>query len=178
MEFVRAQFVRQRDALQSIFWWYLLPFIPGLVLMVAGSMALQIDEGQAAIVRNLIGLAVMTAMFARTQWAYRPSRAYRVVLLDAGHLGQTFCLVATALGLAPFCSAALADSRIEQDLGLDGVGESVVYACGAGMRPSGVDWAPWPDSRRLPELAAPTSAKRLGRRSRRKPCSTTWSAMW
>jgi hypothetical protein len=33
---------------------------------------------------------------------------------------------------------ALADSRIEQDLGLDGVSESVLYAAGVGTRPSGV----------------------------------------
>ena len=55
------------------------------------------------------------------------------------------CLVATALRLAPFCTAALADSIIERDLGLDGVTESVIYACGAGTRPPNVDWAPWPE---------------------------------
>ena len=71
-------------------------------------------------------LVVMTAVFARTQWKYPASRAYRAVLLDAGHLCQTFCLVATSLGLAPFCTMALADSRIERDLGIDGVAESVV----------------------------------------------------
>jgi SagB-type dehydrogenase family enzyme len=109
--------------------------------------------------REAPALFVMTAIFARTQWAYRPSRAYRVVLLDAGHLGQTFCLVATALGLAPFSSAALADSRIEQDLRLDGIRESVIYACGVGVRPAGVEWALWPDSRRIPDLIAPASRK-------------------
>ena len=81
---------------------------------------------------------VMSAVFARSQWRYGFPRAYRVVLLDAGHLCQTFCLVATALGLAPFCTAALGDSIIEADLGLDGVTESVIYACGVGPRPSGV----------------------------------------
>lgn len=102
---------------------------------------------------------IMSAVFARTRWAYKTPRAYRVVLLDAGHLGQTFCLVATALGLAPFCSAALADSRIERDLGLDGISESVIYACGVGVRPAGVEWAPWPDERPLPRVLPPASAK-------------------
>jgi SagB-type dehydrogenase family enzyme len=82
-------------------------------------------------------VVVMTAVFARTQWKYPASRAYRAVLLDAGHLGQTFCLVATWLGLAPFCTMALADSRIERDLGIDGVTESVLYAAGVGVRPAG-----------------------------------------
>jgi len=68
MEFVRAQFVRQRDALNSIFWWYLLPFIPGLMTMVMGSMALRIEEGMDGIVRGVIGLAVMTAIFAGVWW--------------------------------------------------------------------------------------------------------------
>ena len=45
--------------------------------------------------------SVMTALFARTMWKYQHPRAYRVVLLDAGHLGQTFCLTATRMGLAP-----------------------------------------------------------------------------
>ena len=39
---------------------------------------------------------------------------------------------------------ALADSRIERDLGIDGVGESVLYAAGVGPRPDGTSWAPWP----------------------------------
>lgn len=92
-------------------------------------------------------LLLMTAVFRRTQWKYRFPRAYRAVLIEAGHGCQTFCLAATWLGLAPFCTMALADSRIEQDLGLDGVTESVLYAAGVGTRPRGVDWAPWPEAR-------------------------------
>jgi SagB-type dehydrogenase family enzyme len=81
----------------------------------------------------------MTAVFARTQWKYDFPRAYRVVLAEAGHLCQTFCLTATWLGLAPFCTMALADSLIERDLRIDGVTESVLYAAGVGVRPRGVD---------------------------------------
>jgi SagB-type dehydrogenase family enzyme len=75
----------------------------------------------------------MTGVFARSMWKYRHARAYRVVLLDAGHLGQTFCLTATRMGLAPFSSAALNDTLIEQDLGIDGITESVLYVTGVGM---------------------------------------------
>jgi SagB-type dehydrogenase family enzyme len=82
----------------------------------------------------------MTGVFTRTQWKYRYPRAYRVVLAEAGHLCQTFCLVATWLGLAPFCTMAMADSKIDRDLGIDGVTEGVLYVAGVGNRPAGVDW--------------------------------------
>jgi SagB-type dehydrogenase family enzyme len=83
--------------------------------------------------QDAAALFLMTAVFPRTMWKYPASRAYRVVLLDAGHLCQTFCLVATWLGLAPFSTAALDDTRIEQDLGIDGIRESVLYAAGVGL---------------------------------------------
>lgn len=79
-------------------------------------------------------LFLMTAVFPRVMWKYRVARAYRVVLLDAGHLCQTFLLTATWLGLAPFCVMAIAESRIERDLGIDGVREAVLYVAGVGMR--------------------------------------------
>jgi len=78
----------------------------------------------------------MTAVFERTQWKYDYPRAYRAVLMEAGHLCQTFCLTATWLGLAPFCTIAFNDSSIERMLGVDGISESVLYAAGAGTRPS------------------------------------------
>ncbi len=84
-------------------------------------------------VRNAAALFLMTAVFPRTMWKYQHARAYRVVLLDAGHLCQTFCLVATWLGLAPFCTAALKDTLIEEDLGIDGIRESVLYVAGVGL---------------------------------------------
>ena len=78
-------------------------------------------------------LFIMTGVFARTMWKYHHPRAYRVVLLEAGHFGQTFCLTATRLGLAPFSTAALKDTLIETDLGIDGITESVLYIAGVGM---------------------------------------------
>jgi SagB-type dehydrogenase family enzyme len=94
--------------------------------------------------RTAAALVLMTAVFRRPQWKYESPRAYRSVLIDAGHLCQTFCLVATWLGLAPFCTMALADSLIEADIGVDGVLESVLYAAGVGALPSRLKWAPWP----------------------------------
>jgi len=89
-------------------------------------------------------LFLMTAVFARTQWRYRFPRAYRSVLLEAGHVCQTFCLSATWLGLAPFCTGRFADSYVERQLRVDGITESFIYGAGVGRRPEGVTWAPWP----------------------------------
>lgn len=91
------------------------------------------DAVGQAHVGTASALFVMTACFPRSQWKYRTPRAYRVVTLDQGHLGQTFCLVATWLGLAPFTTAALRDSSLEQLLGIDGITESVMYLGGVGM---------------------------------------------
>ena len=89
--------------------------------------------GRQRYVKDAAALFLMTAIFRRTMWKYGYARAYRVVLLDAGHLCQTFCLVATWLGLAPFCTAALKDTLIEHDLGIDGIRESVLYVAGVGF---------------------------------------------
>lgn len=89
--------------------------------------------GAQPFVRKASAVFLMTAVFPRVMWKYRHARYYRVVLLDAGHLAQTFCLVATWLGLAPFSLGALNDSLIEKDLGLDGIGESAIYVTGVGL---------------------------------------------
>lgn len=87
-------------------------------------------------------LVLFTAVFERQLWRYAYARAYRAALVEAGHVCQTFCLTATALGLAPFCLMGLADREIERDLRIDGITESVLYAAGAGVRPRGLSWAP------------------------------------
>lgn len=84
-------------------------------------------------VKGAAAVFLMTAVFPRSMWKYPTARAYRTVLLDAGHVCQTFCLVATWLGLAPFCTMAMKDSVIEKDLGIDGVAESALYIAGVGM---------------------------------------------
>jgi SagB-type dehydrogenase family enzyme len=82
--------------------------------------------------RDAALVVFLTAIFRRTQWKYDHPRAYRAVLAEAGHLCQTFCLTATWLGLAPFCTMAFADTLIERTLRVDGISESVIYAMGAG----------------------------------------------
>jgi SagB-type dehydrogenase family enzyme len=101
-------------------------------------------------------LVFFAPVFPRELWRYRYARAYRAVLIEAGHLCQTFCLTATWLGLAPFCTMALADSLIEKDLGLDGITESVLYVAGVGTRPPDATARP-PEAR----TGKPSMLKRL-----------------
>jgi SagB-type dehydrogenase family enzyme len=88
--------------------------------------------GGQAWVRGAAFLCVMTAVADRVFWKYASADAYRLFLLDAGHLAQTFVLLATASGLGAFTTAALSEKRIERALELDGIGEFPVYLCGAG----------------------------------------------
>ncbi len=120
-------------------------------------------------------VVVLASELARVGWRYGSARALRVVLIEAGHLAQTFCLVASGLGLAPFCTAALADSVIEEGLGLDGHARPVVYAMGAGVRRAG-PWRPHLDRPAPAITATPLAdamASRLTRRAsgprRRRP---------
>jgi SagB-type dehydrogenase family enzyme len=97
-----------------------------------GGAAVKAASGQAWVGRAAF-LCVMTAVFGRTLWKYQIESAYRVLWLDAGHLAQTFSLLATARGLGPFTTAAIQDTFLEKLIGLDGVKEFPVYLCGAGV---------------------------------------------
>ncbi|HZI65120.1 MAG TPA: SagB family peptide dehydrogenase [Thermoanaerobaculia bacterium] len=94
--------------------------------------AVEAASGQRWVARAAF-LCVMTAVFERTLWKYRFEAAYRVLWLDAGHLAQTFCLLATSRGLGSFTTAAIQDTFIEKLIGLDGIREFPVYLCGAGV---------------------------------------------
>ena len=117
-----------------------------LALMRRGATAPQIERflsGQWWY-RTAAAVVLMTAVLPRVWTRYPYARAYRSVLLDAGHICQTFCLTATWLKLAPFCTMALADTRIERHLKIDGVNEVLIYAAGVGNRPAG-GHVQWPD---------------------------------
>lgn len=61
----------------------------------------------------------LVCQFDRLWWKYEHSRAYRVALLDVGHLSQTFQLVATSLGLSTWVSAALNEKYFKQMVDTD-----------------------------------------------------------
>jgi SagB-type dehydrogenase family enzyme len=93
--------------------------------------AVRFASGQSWI-RRASFLCVLTAVVGRVFWKYGSSDAYRLFFLDAGHLAQTFALLATARGLGAFTTAALQETRIQKFLGIDGVREFPLYLCGAG----------------------------------------------
>lgn len=82
---------------------------------------------------NAAAVVIMCGVFARRGWGFSHSRAYRMALIAAGHLGQTFSLVSQALGLAPFTTMAFNERAVEELLGLNGVSECPVYIAGVGM---------------------------------------------
>jgi SagB-type dehydrogenase family enzyme len=74
------------------------------------------------------------ANFGRTMWKYRSPVSYRVVMIEAGHIGQNIQLVATERELLAAPTCALRESMIEELLGIDAVDEAVVYAIALGNR--------------------------------------------
>ena len=95
------------------------------------AQAVRAASGQAWV-GGAAFLCIMTAVIGRSLWKYQDEVTYRTLFLDAGHLAQTFCLLAVSRGLGSFTTAAFQDSYIEKLLGLDGASEFPVYLCGAG----------------------------------------------
>jgi SagB-type dehydrogenase family enzyme len=83
-------------------------------------------------IEDAAAVFVSTARVERMAWKYEFSRALRVALMDAGHLSQTFSLLATALELGCFTTAALRDEMFENRLGLDYLEEPVFLVNGVG----------------------------------------------
>lgn len=80
---------------------------------------------------------VMTARFARSFWKYRRhAKILRAILLEAGHLSQTFYLLCTQLGLGPYITAAIDDAELERALELDPLFEAPLAVCGCGRAPA------------------------------------------
>ena len=80
-------------------------------------------------------LCALAPRFHRNFWKYRNhSKAYRVTVLDAGHLSQTLQLCATQAGLGPFVTGAINEVDLERAFGLTGYLESPMVVCGFGKR--------------------------------------------
>ncbi|MGB5978918.1 MAG: SagB family peptide dehydrogenase, partial [Cyclobacteriaceae bacterium] len=80
---------------------------------------------------------ILTSMLRRNMWKYENSHAYRVINMDLGHLGQTFHLTCTAMGLGPFTTAALNCRMIEEKLQNDPYLQPALYVCAAGWAGQG-----------------------------------------
>ena len=73
----------------------------------------------------------IAAVFDRTLRKYGP-RGYRYILLEAGHVAQSICLLAQEAGLATLCVSGYLDGDLNAALELEATEESVVYCVGVG----------------------------------------------
>jgi putative peptide maturation dehydrogenase len=116
-----------------------LELVEPLTSTEAKAMAREFTCGQGYFARAA-ALFVLVARFGRRFWRYRNhERAYAVLLMEIGHLSQTFYLVCADQDLGAFFTAAVNAANIDERLGLDGFSEGAlaISGCGCGLgRPS------------------------------------------
>ena len=92
--------------------------------------AILVDPPAAA---GAAALVVLVGVFWRSRFKYG-LRGYRFTLLEAGHAAQNLLLAATALDLASLPLGGFFDRILDDELELDGVEESSLYALAVGRR--------------------------------------------
>ena len=105
------------------------------------SLELLKDKAEAAELRSALltepfihnanVVIYLAAVFKRSQKKYGP-RGYRYILLEAGHVAQNICLLATEQGLGSLCMGGFLDAKLNRLLGLSGDQEAVVYSVAVG----------------------------------------------
>jgi SagB-type dehydrogenase family enzyme len=78
-------------------------------------------------------IVFLVAAMERTMWKYPDANAYRVVLIEAGHIGQNMMLAATAHGLSCCPTAALCHDSIGRYLNLEKITHVPIYALTLGV---------------------------------------------
>jgi len=76
-------------------------------------------------------LVFITGVFERTMTKYGP-RGYRYILIEAGHVAQNLCLLATEQGLGSLCLGGFREATINAMLRLDPRLQSAVYCVALG----------------------------------------------
>ena len=95
-------------------------------------------------------LCILAPRFHRNFWKYRNhAKAYRVTVLDAGHLSQTLQLCATQAGLGPFVTGAINEVDIERAFGVAGYVQSPLVVCGFGVRAATLAKSEFDPNRRI-----------------------------
>jgi SagB-type dehydrogenase family enzyme len=93
------------------------------------------DMVRAAFGQSFLGEAnavlVLSAIFYRTQRRYG-ERGNRYILIEAGHIAQNACLIATSMGLGSCVVGAFDDTAFNRLVGADGKNESVLYLVAVG----------------------------------------------
>jgi SagB-type dehydrogenase family enzyme len=77
---------------------------------------------------DMPAIIFLVAVLRRTMWKYNDPNAYRVVLIEAGHIAQNMMLACANNYLTACPTAALRHSEISEMLGLSDITESPIYA--------------------------------------------------
>ncbi|MDI9237915.1 putative peptide maturation dehydrogenase [Lysobacter sp. LF1] len=105
----------------------------------ARELAEQLTIGQTYFAQAH-ALVFHVARLDRHHWKYRNHpKAYKAVLLDSGHLSQTFYLLATERRLGAFYTAAINDLDVAERLGLRPQVEIAIGASGIGVPDTACD---------------------------------------
>jgi SagB-type dehydrogenase family enzyme len=81
----------------------------------------------------------LVANFERTMWKYPNPAAYRIVLIEAGHIAQNMMLAAVKHNLVSAPTSAISNSQAEGILKLDKISASIVYSLSLGFPDKGFD---------------------------------------
>jgi len=120
--------------------------VPGIYRYKAiGHQLVQLDAGagwgeklsEACYKQPFVGDAAASFFWAadiyRSEWRYS-ERAYRYILLDAGHICQNLHLACEAIGAGMCAVGAYHDDALNALLGLDGKDNFVAYAAAVGKK--------------------------------------------
>lgn len=78
-------------------------------------------------------IILITAVFKRNTIKYS-DRGYRHILTEAGHIGQNFYLLSSALNVACCAEEGFHDFKLNNLLDVDGIDEAVIYAIALGNK--------------------------------------------
>jgi SagB-type dehydrogenase family enzyme len=108
-----------------------------------------VEEGPLPRFADLLGgqdwadsmpvLIILVASLNRTAWKYQDPNAYRVVLIEAGHIAQNIMLACTQAELTACPTAALSHSSIRKLLRLESLADAPLYAMAIGHPASDPD---------------------------------------
>ncbi|MBT9154329.1 MAG: hypothetical protein DDT39_01000 [Firmicutes bacterium] len=136
-----------RHPLETYLWVHRVEgLVPGIYRYKAiGHQLVQLDTSagwgeklsDACYEQPFVGDAAVSFFWAadiyRAEWRYS-ERAYRYVLLDAGHVCQNLHLACEAIGAGMCAVGAYHDDALNALLGLDGKEQFVVYAAAVGTK--------------------------------------------
>lgn len=129
-----------------------LALLKGMTEAEARALACALTIGQTYFA-DAQALVFHVARLDRHHWKYRRHpKAYKAVLLDSGHLSQTFYLLAAERGLGAFYTAAINDTDVGAVLGLDPLVQIAIGANGLGIidptqNTLHLQAEPWPSGR-------------------------------